>query len=119
MAHTAAVNTIAFSPNGQLLATAGDDRTIQLWDTQDWKRSQVLSGHAWPVSALAFSGDGRHLLSASWDQTVKIWDLRTAETIGILSGHQDSITTLAIDPKAPNYLTIATGSQDQTIKLWY
>jgi WD40 repeat protein len=119
MAHTAAVNTIAFSPNGQLLATAGDDRTIQLWDTQDWKRSQVLSGHAWPVSALAFSGDGRHLLSASWDQTVKIWDVRTAETIGILSGHQDSITTLAIDPKAPNYLTIATGSRDQTIKLWY
>ena len=113
--HTATVQTVAFSPNGNYLATAGSDRTIHLWDTTSWQHKSTLPGHPWAISAIAFSSDSETLISASWDKTVKLWNVSTGKEIGCLKGHTDSISCMALDAGAN---TIFTGSCDRTIKLW-
>jgi WD40 repeat protein len=71
--------TIVFSPDGERLATAGDDRAIRLWDPNTGKQLLCLTGHAGAVTSLAFSPDGRVLVSGSADGTVKVWEAAPAE----------------------------------------
>src|SRR5206468_1065208 len=65
--HTHPVISVAFSPNGQRLATASDDRTVKVWDAATGRELRTLQGH----TSVAFSPDGRHLASASEGKTVK------------------------------------------------
>jgi WD40 repeat protein len=113
--HTWAVLAVAFSPDGQILASGSDDNTIKLWDVNTGQLISTLVGHSWSVVALAFTPDGETLISASWDQTIKLWRVSTKAEIATLCGHEDSVNTIAINPV--NQL-IASGSRDKTIKLW-
>jgi WD40 repeat protein len=113
--HVGSVTALAFSPDAQLLASSGEDRSIRIWDTQTWTCRQILPGHSWQVSSLAFMLQGEVLLSASWDKTVKFWHIATGKNFDALDGHQDSLTCLAIDS---NNQHIFTGSRDRTIKTW-
>ena len=71
--HTSWVTSVAFSPDGRLLASGSDDQTVKLWDVATGQEVRTLSGHTAPVRSLAFSPDGRLLASGSWDGTVRIW----------------------------------------------
>lgn len=113
--HTRAVLTVAFSPDGNTLATGGDDNTIKLWDIDTGELISTLLGHSWSVVALTFTTDGETLISASWDKTVKLWRVSTAEEITTLSGHVDSVSAVAVSQVAQ---LIVSGSRDKTIKLW-
>ncbi|MEH2163789.1 MAG: serine/threonine-protein kinase [Nostoc sp.] len=113
--HAWAVLTVAFSPNGQILATGSDDNTIKLWDVNTGQLICTLVGHSWSVVAVAFTADGETLLSASCDKTVKLWRVSTAEEIVTLSGHVDSVSAVAMSQVRQ---LIASGSRDKTIKLW-
>ena len=77
--HEAALNTSRFSPNGEWLATAGDDGLVLVWPTNklhsDLVIPVVLRGHKGKVVHLAFSPDGQTLASASWDGTIGIWPI--------------------------------------------
>lgn len=113
--HAWAVLTVAFSPDGQILATGSDDNTIKLWEVNTSQLICTLVGHSWSVVAVAFTADGETLLSASCDKTVKLWRVSTAEEIVTLSGHVDSVSAVAVSKVTQ---LIASGSRDKTIKLW-
>lgn len=113
--HVWAVLAIAFSPTLPILATAGDDKIIKLWDTNTGQVIRTFVGHSWSVAAVTFSSDGETLISGSWDKTIKLWSVSKSAEIATLSGHLDSVTTVATSPNLP---LIASGSKDRTVKIW-
>ncbi len=79
--HSGPVRALAFSPGGDLLAAAGDDGIITLWDPAVGKRSGVLNPKAGAIRALAFRPDGSLLASAGADGTVRLWDPRSGKSV--------------------------------------
>ncbi len=120
--HTWAVLTVAFSPNGEILATGSDDNTIKLWEVKTGQEIATLSGHSWSVTGLIFDLTGEFLISSSKDKTIKIWRVSNQEEIITLCQHEDSVTAITA-----NFITnfntqfdiriIVSGSQDKTIKI--
>jgi hypothetical protein len=87
--HTSLVNSVAFSPDGRLLASGSADKTIKLWEVATGSLVRTLSGHTDSVSSVAFSPDGRLLASGSSDNTIKLWDVASGSLVRTLSGHTD------------------------------
>ncbi|HUC55760.1 MAG TPA: CHAT domain-containing protein [Streptosporangiaceae bacterium] len=114
--HQAQVNCVAFGMNGTLLATAGEDHTAQLWDTETGTSARALSGHEGRVNGVAFSPDGTVLATTSDDQTIGLWDTPTGTLIRTLScGAYSFPRGVAFSPDGR---TLATASSYKTALLW-
>jgi WD40 repeat protein len=113
--HTNWVNSVAFSPDGRLLASGSSDRTIKLWEVATGSLVRTLSGHTNWVRSVAFSPDGRLLASGSDDKTIKLWEVATGSEVRSLTGHTDYVRSVAFSPDGK---LLASGSNDKTIKLW-
>lgn len=109
------VNSIAFSPDGRILAAGNSDRRVKLWDVATGQEVRTFSGHAGGVYGIVFAPDGMILASASWDKTVKLWDVATGQEMRTLSGHTEYVSSVVF---APDGKTLASGSRDTTVKLW-
>jgi WD40 repeat protein/transcriptional regulator with XRE-family HTH domain len=105
---------LSFSPDGQTVATNGQDGTILEWNVQTGSLTQ-WSGHDAPVWAVVCAGKGQTLASGSHDQTVRLWDMQTRQCLRVLHGHEDSVRAIAFDLSGQQ---LASGSSDQTIRLW-
>jgi WD40 repeat protein len=83
--HTNAVNVLAFSPDGLILASASNDRTARVWESSTGRLIATLHGHPSWVWSLAFSPDGEVLASGGYDGTIKLWDARRGVCLDTLT----------------------------------
>src|SRR5205807_1229357 len=82
--HTHPVRSVAFSPDGTILATGSVDQTVRLWDPSTGLCLKMLQGHTHWVLSVAFNPDGSTLASGSGDGTIKLWDVKTGECLQTL-----------------------------------
>jgi WD40 repeat protein len=113
--HSDGVRAVAFSPDGQVLASGSYDSTIILWDPEQGKmRLAPLKGHTAAVYHVAFSPDGEVLASASDDRTVRLWDVKTGRPIAELK-HDDAVYGVAFDQQGKR---LASSGRTGTVQLW-
>ncbi|CAG6394201.1 hypothetical protein NMG29_19205 [Streptomyces cocklensis] len=114
--HTGSISSVAFSPDGSLLATASRDRTVRLWDTATGQPAgDPLTGHTRAVNAVAFSPDGSLLATASDDEKVRLWDPATRQPVATPLAHTRSVNAVAFSPDGS---LLATACDDSTVRLW-
>jgi len=112
--HGSNVVSAAYSPAGDVVATAGD-QTLVLWDARSLQRLRTFQGHSDFVTSVAFSPDTKQLLSASADKTIKLWDVATGALLRTFVGHSDSITSASFFPDGS---LIVSASADRTLRTW-
>src|SRR2546428_9094540 len=93
--HVMRVDGIAFSPDGQLLASGSADNTIKLWDTASKREVRTLAGHTGGIKAVAFKPDGQWLASGAIDGNIKFWDVAPGKELRDLNGN-GSLSSAAI-----------------------
>ncbi|MGW2723365.1 NACHT and WD repeat domain-containing protein [Streptomyces sp. NPDC001492] len=115
--HGEDINAVAWSPDGARLATASDDGTIRVWNSEQPADPVVLApdGGGSRVQSLAWSPNGKHVVGGSRDSTATIWDVETGAEAGVLTGHGEAIEGVAW---APDGERLATASSDRTVRTW-
>lgn len=114
--HTGAVNSVAFSPDGTLLASAGEDGTVRLWHIGSASETRRFVDHGGQqVTCAVFSPDGKSILSASKDKSICWWEIATGkQRLRLLTGERwcNSVVFL------PGGQTFLSGGSDQRLRLW-
>ena len=113
--HSNDIYSIAFSLDGELLATGSSDRTVKLWYHRTGELVHTQEGDSYIDQSIAFSADEQFLASYVWDKTITLWHPHTKELLRTLEGHSDYVlfVTFSFDSQL-----LASSSCDDTIKLW-
>lgn len=109
------VHAVAFSPDGQTLASGGYDKTIRLWNVATGAARRVLVGHGRSINSVAYSPDGRWVVSADDDATVLLWDANSGKAIRRFRGADYAVYSVAF---SPNGSRLAAGGKDRTVFVW-
>ena len=113
--HSDAINSVAFHPAGDILASGSADHTIKIWDVKTHQLLHSIQAHTGPVKDLSFNKDGTILASASADYTVKLWKVDGYQLIKTLSKHTGVVSVVDFHP---NGKTLISGSHDNTLMIW-
>ena len=111
----APTHSVAFSPNGSLLAAGGADGVVRVWDAHTGALVRDLKGHTGGVLSVAFSPDGTSLASGGDDRVVRVWDAHTGTLIRDLTGHTDWVWSVVFSPDGTR---LATGGDDRVVLVW-
>ncbi len=114
MKHGSEINSIAFSPDARLVASAGEDHRVQVWNSQTGESVASLVGHKNEVMRVRFTPDGRRILTASHDRTGGVWDVEKGQLIYQLP-HNGEVIDVDV---SPDCRWIATASRDRTAMIW-
>lgn len=113
MNHDNKINSVAFSPDGDYVATGSSDNAAILWNAHTGEEVERVN-HGDIVNTVAFSSNGRYIATASWDHVARILD-RTNENIVLLIGHNNNVNSITF---SPDDHFVATASADHTACVW-
>jgi WD40 repeat protein len=121
--HTDEVSFAVYSPDGEWIASGGFDHTVRVWRATGRQDMAVLHGHTGVVTGLAFAPGGHRFASLSGslmivyphDNTVRLWEVDPGATLPVLRGHTSYVYPVAVSPDGR---WIASGSWDNTVRLW-
>jgi WD40 repeat protein len=119
--HKESVQSVAFSPNGKILASGAAgaliwrDYTVRLWRVSDGKLMRTLEGYKASVQSVTFSPNGKMLASGSYGDRVRLWCVSDGKLMRKLGRYGDSANSVAFSPDGK---TLASGSADMTVRLW-
>jgi WD40 repeat protein len=114
--HTGPVASMAFSPDGRLLAYGSlSDGVVKVWEAATGRCVADCAGHDVSVRSVAFSPDGRLLASGGRKGSVKVWEAATGQCVADCAGHRDSVCIVAFSPDGR---LLASGSHDHTAAVW-
>ena len=113
--HDAFVESIAFSPDGELLASADSKGGIRLWDASSGKQIYTIQAHKARTTQLCFSSNGNVLVSGSIDGTCRLWDVTNGREVTMFLGHVGMVTSVVFTPDDQYVLS---GATDGTVRLW-
>jgi ECF sigma factor/WD domain, G-beta repeat len=112
--HNSSVRYVCFSPNGKLLAGAGDDGTVKVWDVGSAQEKLSFKGHKFDVYCVCFSPDGKQL-AVTHHVDVLLFDTTTYTEVRRLQGHGSQVNHVACSPGGKR---IATAGEDRTVRVW-
>jgi WD40 repeat protein/serine/threonine protein kinase len=118
--HAAAVRRAAFSPDGKLLVSVGEDKKVIVWDFARREMLKKFDDHTDWIISVAFSPDGKWFATASYDRTVIVWDAARLEKAATLRGHREGVCAVAFSPDGQLLVSVARRANppgDDTI-LW-
>jgi WD40 repeat protein len=110
-----AVWAVAFSPDGKYVATAGQDKSVRLFNPDTGDEVRRFAGHTDVVNTVAFAPDGRSLISAGNDKVLRMWEISTGKERMKLEGHTNYVRSVVYSRDGR---TIASGGYDNVIRLW-
>jgi len=113
--HAARVSAVAWSPDGKRIASASDDRTVQVCDAKTGSRILIYKGHNAEVYAASWSPNGKYIASAGADKTVQVWDASTGALLTKYTRHTDQVNAVSWSSDSKS---IASGSDDHTVQVW-
>jgi WD40 repeat protein len=110
-----AVPSVAFSPDGKILAAGSKNKNITLWNTSDWSLLKTLTGHEYEVYFVRFSPDGKKLVSSAENGAVIVWNIETGDQLMTLSGLKGWVFNVAYTPDGTK---IIAGDATGKINIW-
>jgi len=113
--HAKWINSVAFSPGGDVVASASKDESVKLWDVSTGICRKTLRGHTDGVLTVVYAPDGKQIATGSMDKTIRLWDVDTGECCKELKGHSGWVREVVYSPEGDQ---LTSANDDSTIRLW-